>query len=228
MLALGLLGCADGGGDAPAEDPTPAPTEPDSTPTAGDIRDAFLQGPDRPTQVTYDLTTAAGDEALTVAWEGERLSLVRSDGQIIRTAEGAIVFCTASPEGPLCWDLEARGQAFLMNVAADLLAVHGLVPLLPDTVETIDERTIAGRDATCVRFPFTAPPRGAPAQPPRPATFCYDEKTGVGLLLDVGSGETAQKLEATSFGAPEPGIFEPPAPVQPYPEEGLTPPAPSP
>lgn len=221
-----MLGCTDDGGDAPTEDPSPTAAGPDATSTPADIREAFIRGPDRPTQVSYALTTAAGDETLIVAWEGDRFSLVRSDGQIIRTAEGAIVFCTASPEGPLCWDLEARGQAFLQSVAADLIAIHGLVPLLPDTVETTDERTIAGRSATCVRFPFSAPPRGAAAEPPRPATFCYDEATEVGLLLDVGSGETEQTLEATAFGEPEPDIFEPPAPVQPYPEEGLTPPTP--
>ncbi|MDX1657660.1 MAG: hypothetical protein R3343_02460 [Nitriliruptorales bacterium] len=202
--------------------PDVAPVEGSELPT-----DRFVEGPDEPTQVVYELSTPDGTEQLTVAWEGDRFVLIRSDGQILRLANGTVVFCSASPEGDICWDFEDRGPPFLRGIAADLLAVYGLVDLIPASARELDDQTIAGRDATCVAF---SPPGAAtPASPSSSGTtFCYDRETEVGLRLDVSAGDTTQTLVATSVGAPDDGIFNPPAQVLPYPEDGAPPEFPTP
>lgn len=225
-LVLALSGCAsdDGEPDAAPSPSLPAPELPDVTSTDPPTA-VFAEGPEQPTQVVYDLDTTAGTEEITVAWEGDRFALVRGDGRLLRDGEGQVVFCTAGPTPgeDLCWALDDRGEPFLQRVAADLLAVYGLVALLPEDAEELGQEHIAGRSARCVEFAPEAPVDGASPAPVDRTEFCYDEETQVGLRLVVEAGEQTQRLEASSFGAPEEGVFEPSAPVQPYPEGGVSP-----
>lgn len=204
------------------------PDLPDGASTDSPIT-TFAEGPDEPTQVVYELDTTAGTEQITIAWEQDRFALVRGDGRLLREGEGQVVFCTEGPTPgeDICWDLEDRGQPFLQRVAADLLAVYGLAGLLPDDAQELDDANIAGRTARCVEFTPEEPVDGASPAAVDRTEFCYDEETGVGLRLIVEAGEQTQRLEASSVGAPDEDVFEPTAPVQPYPEGGADPGAPT-
>lgn len=226
LLTLGA--CSDDGGQGAAPSPSVSlPELPPEDQTELPTR-SFADGPEQPTQVVYRLDTTAGSEELTVAWEGDRFALVRSDGRLLRNGPGDVTFCTPGPTPgeDVCWALEDRGEPFLQRVAADLLAVYGLANLLPDDTEELGTEQIAGRTATCVSFTPDAPAAGASPAAVDGTVFCYDEATGVGLRLEVEADDATQTLEALSFSEPDEGLFEPTAPVQPYPSEGISPQAP--
>jgi hypothetical protein len=209
--------------DVPAEDPADEPEEetpPADDPASGDLTlEEFLEVLEarelRPSQVTYAVDGSgdfAGAGTMTIAQDPPRSAtqVENSAGGFITIQDGdAAVSCFTEGSAWQCFSLDlGTGMEDMFTGDDPLSDLPDLEDLDEgDRPDRISRDTIVSRSAICIEYDEMTD--GA-----RDVQICFDEETGA-LLRSVGTSSDGVtfSIEATAFGAPDPDIFTPPAPV---------------
>jgi hypothetical protein len=221
LAALALVAAA-----CPDRDPEPAVEEPPAEEQPQDLTGDPEESPlaaISTTRITY-LATVEGmdDEEITVNWDPPRMAIVFDNGRIIHTEDETIICVTEGEDGePECLRLpdEHQAEAVVANFVPFFSTAHAVAEQGELVgAEPADDRTIAGRDATCVVVTAPEGPAEPGAEdegaPGETAELCADAETGATLYYRaVGADGLEQVLEAIEVGEPDEADFEPIAPV---------------
>lgn len=220
-LALVLTACPDDAEIDLADEPTPAPAD-EAPGELGEEPGSELDGIE-PTRVRYLATVeGAEDEEITINWDPPSMAVVFENGRVIHSPEETIICVAEGEDGePECLRLPDRQDA--EAVVQSFVPFFGTAQAVADQGELVgaqptDDRSVAGRQASCV---LLSPPEEGP-QPPDAeggtAELCQDVETGATLYYEVEGPDGIQRLEAIEVGSPEAADFEPLGPVEDVPE----------
>jgi hypothetical protein len=205
------------GGDA-SDDGQTAATLSDGRPTLAAV---VARRADARTKVTYQ----RGDDTFTIAQDGRRRA-VRSESSLVLIDGDTTVSCEEQPE-PTCLELppEVRDLAVSTDLTLYSLLERGLdelataQPLLATT-----DATIADRAAACITvragdlLADVSEQVGELEELEEEARVCVDAETG--FILEFSTDRaTLDDLVAVSVEKPTDADFEPPAAVDPLPDD---------
>jgi hypothetical protein len=219
-LLLVLAGCGD-----PADEPEEAAETPEDvtgeTFDADDMASALeLQLADiEPTRVHYLVTSeGAEDEEIVVSWDPPRIAALFEHGRVIR-ADDRTLFCSDETEegGPECILIPAAQADALLQSFVPFFATAQQVADQAEMVgaEQTDDRTLAGRNASCyLVLPQEGPIPGEEPAEAEPAELCADDDSGATLYYALTTPDGARHvLEAVEVTGPQEDDFEPTGPV---------------
>lgn len=221
LIAIGCSSPAEPEAPAASDSPPPAETtETDSgTPetasgsaselTFDDLIDRFGSGPMGAGQVTYQweatgmpsgatMTIAQDPPNMATLWESPEGNFLTISGD-----NNAVCFGTGGEWQCMPTDM-GLDSMFGDDPFDDIVEFDDVEDLGFDpAAATITSETIVGRAATCMSVDE--------ATDVDDLTVCLDEETGIMLRASGSTTEGSYRVEATSFSAPDPTLFVPPA-----------------